>query len=257
MAKSKVVKPRGIVNFKNNCYANATLQAILPLTEFWKEMPSDKVIKFPLLKALRETLSSLLEGAVDPFKPYSFLAKLGSFIAKATSRPFNVQACHDPCDILSHLFELMITSNCMPAIKIEVAISKKTSCPCGIVSKEEDKSRIFVIPLAANVQRSIDLWMQQRTVDHRCHFCSKWTKANQVKSFSSLPEILFLQLERVKRVNGTLKRDESPIFCHKLVRIHTKIPTSSSPKITSYRLVSSLCHKGSMNSGHYTATIVD
>ena len=118
----------------------------------------------------------------------------------------------------------------------------------------------FIVPAAKNTQLAIDKYLESEVLsNYQCYFCSEKTKANQEKVFTSLPEVLFLQLRRFKRINGLWKRDDSPVFCNKFIKIPLSHPTKSSnkPTLVTYRLVSVLNHEGSMATGHYTATVVD
>ena len=205
--KSKVAPlltlPRGIVNMGRTCYANSCLQALLPLSSLWEQMPFNEVDRHPLLKALREALISLKTGT-SFFEPYSFLAKLGSSISKTRREKFLINENQDACEVLNHILGEMVGAACVSRSALTTSFSSQTFCTvCNSRSDSEDPCFVLSVELSSSVQSSIDaLFKDQSVSDRFCHYCRSSTDALVERTIIALPAYLVVQLKRFQFVNG-------------------------------------------------------
>ena len=249
-----IAKPRGIENLGNYCYAIALLQGLLPLREIWEEMAVDTLHRFPLLKALRESFVSLLDGTSTPFNPYAFLAKVGSSLSKSSRKAFIVNRQQDTCEVLSYILQEMIDSNCVSPNKISSCVTTKISCSCNTVSKLDDSLTLFPLPLSKSVQSSIDQFLKIDNISsYSCRFCKQETNALSESGFISLPEVLIFQIRRFEKINGRPRKVGQAVFCNRQITL----PILQTSSVNRYKLVSVLNHNGNLSNGHYTTTVID
>ena len=94
-------------------------------------------------------------------------------------------------------------------------------------------------------------------MEKMCHFCGKSTSFTENKSFAMCGSHLIIQLMRFRqKPNGTVDKDTDPVAISKSLSIPiTSHDGSVSEK--EFILKGFINHLGTLNNGHYTATVLD
>ena len=248
--------PLGIQNMGNSCYANATLQALFVLPEIWKPIPSDHVAQVPLLRAFFATMLSINTGK-GVIRPNQFLSQLGSYISKTRRVPFRVNAQQDVCEVLGYILQELISSPNMSPEILTTRLTKTVTCnSCVEPSTSEEAYIMLSTDMATSVATSIKKFMEGEFLSFTCIATScNSTDGLRENVFTSLPEVLIIQVKRFAFKDNAARRVDGKIACDEWLAL--PINTETGNQIVDYQLTAVIHHSGSLSSGHYTATVVD
>ena len=256
--------PPGLVNLGATCNVNAILNCLFFLPELWKTVPLS-LSDTPMLKNLRAILIAL-NSSICSVKPKKFVDSLETHIAsvkskaKATPPPkrklFSFNRQHDGFEVLGYILEEMQRAYQSPDL-LSIGISKLPTClACMHDQNVKTVSDPFLtIPFANSIVNSIRKYYGEQ-VNQRCWHCKTNQDCSVTMTFTNLPKILILH---VNRSNFDKDKRELPKSMHRSIVTNKDIchPLGSNGPSIAYKLSSVIHHTGTPVSGHYIATLCD
>ena len=252
-------RPCGLVNFGNTCYANALLQALRTIPEFWTKYEEDPSFSSLLPKSLVQTLDRLQHHS-DTLEPKDFLQTLSKRIAEVTRSEFNFNTPQDAPDILRYILNDLTGVSLMMRESIETKLQISNICDnCCASSTKEEGRLILSVPVAPTVEEAITVCTADESLlgDNRyfCHVCGSLQNATRETRIVHAPTTLIVQMQRFQNQgNSSFSRNFSKV---------TVFPDTLKIKAVSdgvimkhiYKLRATVNHRGSISSGHYWAYV--
>jgi ubiquitin C-terminal hydrolase len=194
------------------------------------------------------------------FDPKFFLSQLGSLISKVKGKSFVVNKPHDAPEVLGNILDEILPCSALPTNLVKCSLVVSTSCTeCQCTSTTEEPHTIIRIVAACSVQQAISRLQETSMLDGEnmwhCPQCNEKREAIRKARFASLPTVLILQIERFIQVSPTqtIKKNIAVSYNPSL-NIFQQADDELYTKCT-YSLRTVVHHSGSINSGHYTASV--
>ena len=215
-----------------------------------------------MLKDLR-TILIALNSSKCSVKPKKFVDSLESHIASVKSngtptpkrKLFSFKRQHDGFEVLGYILEEMKRAYQNPDL-LSIGISKLPTCLACMhdqnVEVVSDPS--LTIPFANSIIKSIRKYYGEQ-VNRRCWHCKTNQDCSVAMTFTDLPKILILHVNRSYYDKDERKRIkiDAQINCNKDI----SLPLGNDGPIVEYKLSSVIHRTGTPYSGHYTATLCD
>ena len=210
----------------------------------------------PLLHCLLR-LSSLNFKNTNIHDPSPFLHEARTVIKREYNSSFNLNKQQVAAEILTYILNFLCKDRLLFNKFFSVSILNQLACLfCGHISSTEEKANLLQIPLHGSIPLSIvDFLKEEKLVGDNRYYCSSCETnqdASRYYQITNLGAFLILQVKRFS-ADGSCKRHDF-VKCFPEV---LKIPVSVD-KVTiiyHYKLNSVINHLGSLNSGHYTASV--
>ncbi|XP_034143359.1 ubiquitin carboxyl-terminal hydrolase 37-like isoform X1 [Esox lucius] len=217
----------GLPNIGNSCFLNATLQCLLFLPLFFKEILRQENLwrlspTSNLLSCLSEVHQSCQHGSgTNQASKWEILMKVKYSLLEQDMKYMedSQQDAHELllnmlCQLTAEgriLAELSVGYIC-PVSQLEFMTASGVTCnSCGRKSstKQEYNHLSLDISPERTLQGSLALYFKKYMVDFRCHVC-KGLQASKMEQFQTLPRVLVLHLKRFGGYSG-LEKLETPI----------------------------------------------
>ena len=252
-------RPPGLMNLGNTCYANALLQALRTIPEFWSMYEEDSSFSSHLSKSLVKILHRLQHRS-DTLEPKDFLQNLSNRISEVKGSYFNFNTQQDAPDILRYILNDLTGVSPMMRESIETKLQISNICDnCCTSSTVEEGRLILSVPVASTVEEAIAVSTADEHLlgDNRylCHECGSLQTATRETRIVHAPATLILQMQRFQdQDDGSISRNFSKV---------TVFPDTLKIKAVSdgiimkhiYKLRATVNHSGSLSSGHYWAYV--
>ena len=190
-------------------------------------------------------------------RPNQFLSQPGSHISKTKRVPFRVNAQQDVCEVLDYILQELLSSPNMSPEILTTRLTKTVTCSsCMEPSTSEEAYIMLSTNMATSVANSIRNFMEGEFLSFTCIDTScNSTDGLRENIFTSLPDVLIIQVKRFIFKDNSARRVDGKIACDESLSLPMNTATGS--ETVDYRLTAVIHHSGSLNSGHYTATVVD
>ena len=194
--------------------------------------------------------------------PKFFLSQLGSLISKAKGNTFIVNKEHDAPEVLQYILDEILLCPTLPTNLVNLSLVNTISCTqCQCSSTKEDKLSILQVVAASSIQQAI-LQLQQTTMLEGenmwdCPLCKDKREAIRSTRFASLPTVLIVHIKRFTNIlPSQFFKNSIDVSCSSPLTIFEHVDDDAYVKRT-YNLRSIVHHSGTLNNGHYTASVFD
>ena len=255
---SRIFPPPGLDNLGSTCYANAILHSLFFLPELWK-LVQVSLSDTPMLKELRAILM-VLNSSRCAVKPRKFLLSLQAHIVSfqttlPRSRRFSHNCQQDAFEVLGYITAEMQRVYQRPDL-LSIGVSRLATCLTCVYDQDvqTDASEFLTIPFASSIQNSIHKYLGEQ-VKRKCWQCGTNRKCAVVTTFTKLPKILILRVNRCSfgKETGEHTKASAQINCNQEI----SLPLGNEGPTTAYKISSIIHHIGTSSGGHYTATLFD
>ena len=216
--------PSGLQNLGLTCYANSILQALLSVPEFSLKCMPEVSARPSFAKAFRLILT-LLKSSKVSINPTKFLAELGSLISKEKRRTFKPNKQHDVPEVLSYMLDCLIGKSSFLAEIVTSTFRVRHTCHKCLKERVTDEPlTIIEVPVKDNIQISIDSFHHSELLEGtraaECKICKEDTETLRESWFSSLPEILFIHLNRFNVDGKTIRKNLDWVDYQNEINVH-------------------------------------
>ena len=215
----------------------------------------------PFLKSFMLAMH-LLRSNNTAFDPKFFLSQLGALLSKAKRQTFVINKPHDAAEVLGYILDELRPCSALPTNLFKCSLNTSTSCTeCQCTSTTEESHNIIRIVAASSIQQAVSCLQQTNMLEGenmwQCPQCNDKREAIMKTRFASVPAVLILQIERFTQISPTqtIKNTMAVSPNTPLTIFFQADDEIYSKSIYSLRAV--VHHSGSMNSGHYTASVLD
>ena len=250
--------PLGIVNAGNTCYANAILQALKAVPEFWSLHEEDPSHPTELALSFLELMSHQRTRKSRPEVACPFLNALKRRMSVPQAE-FNYNHQHDAQGVLQVLLEDLKGVSAVAKEAIETKLQVTSVCTkCFSSSTIEDSHAMLSVPVASSIQDAIDKFLDDAPLTgnnkYNCLQCRKIRNGYQQTRITHAPMSLVIHIKRYISNDGKTRKDTSIINTFPKLLI---LRTVSDGLILnhSYRLRASINHQGTLVSGHYWSLV--
>ena len=212
-----------------------------------------------MLKELRAILM-VLNSSRCAVKPRKFLLSLQAHIVSfqttlPRSRRFSHNCQQDAFEVLGYITAEMQRVYQRPDL-LSIGVSRLATCLTCVYDQDvqTDASEFLTIPFASSIQNSIHKYLGEQ-VKRRCWQCGTNRKCAVVTTFTNLPKILILRVNRCSfgKETGEHTKASAQINCNQEI----SLPLGNEGPTTAYKISSIIHHIGTSSGGHYTATLFD
>nr|XP_046259504.1 ubiquitin carboxyl-terminal hydrolase 37-like [Scatophagus argus] len=264
VVQSRTVDPFGFPNIGQSCYMNSSLQSILALEDFvrdisrmeqvWSSVPqgnlmrslmkirdvhasTDPKIKSSLLHSFKKTISIQAPEFRDNQQKdahefltavFSQMRSLGPLLKETAA----LKGISYTCPVEDHLvFSMDSTRTCK-------------SCGSQSASQEEFCNLSLDLISGGSIEQMLEGYLKETDLEFKCE-CGG-TSSGQTLSFATLPRVLILHLKRFCFTpSHTLEKIQDP------VQLLSHLKVSCKQDVGFYSLVSVINHFGVSRTGHY------
>ena len=254
-------RPLGFVNAGNTCYANAILQALRAVPEFWTLYEEDSSSPSNLAQSLLQIMFKCRSRKAKVEVPLNFLNALSNSISITQGFPFDYNRQQDAHEVLQYVLQELVGISSVAKEAIETKIQFTSVCNhCFTSSTSEDSFSILSVPVATSIQEAIGKFVEDDPLvgenKYDCCQCGTLRDGYRQARIIQAPVTLVVHLKRYSSVNGESTKDLTK------VNIFPNLLTlkSISDGIIvnhSYRLRASINHQGNLESGHYWAFVTN
>ena len=253
-------RPLGLSNAGNTCYANAILQALRAVPEFWNLYEEDPFEPSVLAQSFLEVMAQKRTRKSKPEIPYKFLDALTSTLS-TEEFIFEYNRQHDAHEIILVLLEKLMGANVLAQEAIQTDVQLTSICnKCCNSTTNEISHPVLSVPVASTIQDSFAKFLKDEPLlgenMYDCLQCGKLMPACRQTRITRAPLTLVVQLKRFSFSDGESRRDNSNIKI--FPNLLTLKAVSDGIIIKhSYRLRATINHQGSLDSGHYWALVAN
>ena len=257
-----LAKHVGLLNKGNTCYANSILQVLSVIPSLWSQSASETGHISPLTKAV-SLIVSLLNRAVTPVDPSSFLRALARKFCSNQDSPFNINSQQDVSEILQVLLDDFKGTSPLAEDIFSTTIQSTVTCDiCFCSSIKEEKLDILSLPTKKHISTSFtDLLKSQSLSGDNMWFCPQCSSKQNATMDSIITRsgsVLILQLKRYATFQGNVFKDTRQVDCLPCPGHTLEIPIDQNNSISfsnRYKLMATINHSGNLDAGHYWAFI--
>ena len=114
------------------------------------------------------------------------------------------------------------------------------------------------LPVSNSIQESIDSFLRPEELsgnnEYLCNVCSALKPAVLEHEFSKMGDFLIIQLKRFRNLHGSVTKNIQSVKCNQQVQLPVLVGNNTVCNKT-FKLIASVNHSGSLERGHYTASI--
>ena len=207
------------------------------------------------------SIMSLMDrpNASDCLDPSGFLWALQSKYHSLGQTEFNFNSQHGVVQILEVVLEELSSSSRLARDVTTSEVQVSTTCnTCFSTSDTFDSLPILSLPLTNSVSSSVYKYISSEFLEGDnswfCFCCQEKRESIRDTTFSSCGDILIIQLRRFSFSNGSTAKDDR--FVNFFMNL--EIPHIIEGEVSfrqNYNLKAVINHSGTLDSGHYWATI--
>ena len=246
----------GLINKGNTCYANAIIQALYALPQFWPSLSSVS----PSISSLGVSLAKvmqLLSSSKVPIDPSVFLNALKSTIIKAGKTNFDIFTQQDVPEILEYILGELATDSTSGPNLFENRIKSSVTCnTCFQMKVTEEVMPILQLSPFTSIQESVNQFLEPEYLHGQnayfCNHCNSNQSAVLRKQILRCSTYLIVQLKRFLTVRNSTMKDVSVVNC---CPTSLYIPTVIDNEVSyckPFTIRASINHSGTLQNGHYT-----
>jgi uncharacterized UBP type Zn finger protein len=263
----------GLEWFGNHCYANAAFQFLFAchtVRDFVKEYSGEN----NFITAVRELFNAMADNGESIIKSSNSGDNIG---LKALYTSIGQAAKNAPIAYGRTVRELGSSSDQKDAYELlgeivnEVAKSEERlkglysniNCPAcqKTVSVTKAQDSCLEINISSNsFDECFSKTFAPEIIEYKCPECKNNVNATISREFVKLPDVLILRLKRfLQTTNGKRSKISSSVAYNETLKVPNGLLTyylkDSDPKDAFYKLKAIVNHSGTLDGGHYTATI--
>ena len=206
-------------------------------------------------------IMSLLKTSKVPVDPSQFLRFLGQVLMNSGRPDFDIFQQQDASEVLSVILNELCSESPIASDVITVNVKNTVTCnECFQSNIWEDHCMMLQLPVCKSVQRSVETLLKSEELSgnnlYFCNFCSALKPAIIEHEFSRVGSLLIVHLKRFLNLGDSVTKDTAAVTCEPQIRIPVMVDSEVSSHKT-FRLVGTINHSGNLNSGHYTAHILN
>ncbi len=189
------------------------------------------------------------------------MLNLDFVISKEKGRTFKPNKQHDVPEVLSYMLDCLIGKSSLLAEIVTSTFRVRHTCHKCLKERVKDEPlTIIEVPVKDNIQISIDSFHHSELLEGtraaECKICKEDTETLRESWFSSLPEILFIHLNRFNVDGKTIRKNLDWVDYENEINVPLMLdPEVMVPTLCPYTLRAVIYHSGPFGKGHYTAHV--
>lgn len=252
----------GLINKRNNCFLNATLQALFHVPVVRSSLQEDlvHVKNCKIRECITCMFLDLFETAqsskvpCSPFRLYGALKKIKNNLSELLNG--QQQDSHEFLILLTQVLEKQPHSGQWFQNNFVANIATHVNCTsCGKVHQSCSRIADFALHLQGNqsIQTALDSYFSYDEIEYLCVSCKTYDTVKKKHFLLSAPDCLCLQLRRFSE-RGEKMNDEIEISSELCIR---KYFLKTQAVAWKYKLVAVVNHFGqNRNMGHYNTIVL-